>query len=86
MFTTILFWGGRILTRIYLGNVHLTNDAAERAVLIETYLALNADGGISPEERELMLRTVFRPSTDGVVRDDAAPFLSPQAILSALGK
>jgi len=79
--TTLLFWTARLMTRLYLGNVHLANDAHERAILIKTYLALNIDGKATEEDRALMLATVFRPSTDGVVRDDAAPIINPGALL-----
>lgn len=83
--TTILFWGARIATRIYLGNVHLANDAAERAILIHTYLALNVRDQATDADRALVLGTVFRPSTDGVVKDDAAPGLSPAGWLAGRG-
>ena len=83
--STLLFWAARIATRIYLGNVHLANDARERAILIQTYLALNTEGKATDADRALVLATVFRPSTDGVVRDDGAPGFTPAAILSGRG-
>lgn len=83
--TTILFWAARIATRLYLGNVHLVNDATERATLIHTYLALNVRDKATDADRALVLSTVFRPSTDGVVKDDAAPGLSPAGLLAGRG-
>lgn len=83
--TTMLFWGARIATRIYLGNVHLANDADERAILIHTYLALNVSGQARDEDRALVLSTVFRPSTDGVVKDDAAPGFTPASFIAGQG-
>ncbi|WP_427452206.1 DUF6161 domain-containing protein [Litorimonas sp. WD9-15] len=80
--TTLIFWAGRIITRIYLGNVHLANDARERATLINTYLALNVDEVATEQDRALVLATVFRPSTDGVVKDDAAPVFGVPGLIA----
>lgn len=83
--TTIAFWAGRILTRLYLSEVHLTIDASERATMVETYLALTSIGEATKEERAIILGSLFRPTADGIVKDDAAPDLSPASILSRLG-
>ncbi|MGB3456117.1 MAG: DUF6161 domain-containing protein [Litorimonas sp.] len=82
---TMLFWTGRVLTRLLLGNVHLANDARERVSLIETYISFLSKGEMSEDERKFMLVTLFRPSTDGVVKDDGAPMISATALLSGLG-
>ena len=79
---TLLFWVGRVLARQYLGHVHMRNDARERATVVQSFLALNIDGVATEKDRAVMLSTVFRPSTDGVVKDDAAPALSIAALLS----
>lgn len=83
--TTIVFWAGRILTRLYLSEVHLSIDASERATMVETYLALTSIGQASKEERAIILGSLFRPTADGIVKDDSAPDLSPAGILSRLG-
>jgi hypothetical protein len=70
----IFVWIERILIRITLSHVHLRTDAAERVVMINTYLALLREGTAIPDDqRSLVLGSIFRPSTTGVVSDDAAP-------------
>lgn len=68
-----LLWGERVLIRNLLSNIHLATDAAEREVLIQTYLALARKGWAKEEELELVLQAIFRPTSTGLVRDDAAP-------------
>jgi Family of unknown function (DUF6161) len=80
--STIVFWIARVLTRLFLSEHHLGIDAEERSVMISTYLALTADGKISDNERGLALSSVFRPSSDGIVKDDGAPEFSPASLLS----
>lgn len=79
--TTILFWIGRILTRIFLSEKHLRTDAEEREVMITTYLALIKDGQATDAERAIVLAPIFRPTEDGLVKDDAAPLADFSKIL-----
>lgn len=80
---TILFWVGRVLARQYLSHVHLRNDARERATVVNSLLAFNIGGVATEKYRAVMPSTVFRPSTDGMVEDDAAPALGLAALLSS---
>jgi hypothetical protein len=82
--TTIVFWAARILTRLFLSEHHLSIDAEERSVMAQTYLALTAEGQASDKEREIVLASLFRPTADGIVKDDAAPDLSPASLLSKI--
>ena len=71
---TVGVWSIRILVRIMLSNIHLYNDAKEREVMLLTYLALLEEGKLPKEDsRELILQALFRPSSTGIVKDDAAP-------------
>lgn len=79
---TIVFWVARILTRLFLSEHHLSIDAEERAVMAKTYLALTAEGKVSDTDRALVLSALFRPTADGIVKDDAAPDLTPAALAS----
>ncbi|MBZ9600493.1 DUF6161 domain-containing protein [Phyllobacterium chamaecytisi] len=83
--TTIVFWVARIITRLFLSEHHLAIDAEERSVMAQTYLALTAEGLASDKEREIVLASLFRPTADGIVKDDAAPDLSPASLISKLG-
>ena len=68
-----IFWGLRVLARLLLSYLHLASDAGHRQLLIKTYLALHNEGKVRDEDRELLLGSIFRPASTGIVRDDAAP-------------
>ncbi|WP_425487836.1 DUF6161 domain-containing protein [Microvirga lupini] len=57
-------------------------DAEERATMVKTYLALTEKHAADEKDRALVLASLFRPTTDGIVRDDGAPDMSPAALLS----
>lgn len=82
---TIAFWIGRLVSRTYVSQAHLAIDAEERATMVETYLALTKDNQIGPEERILVLGSLFRASSDGLVKDDGAPDLSIAGLASRAG-
>jgi hypothetical protein len=84
VWTTIFFWGGRLLVRFYLSQHHLALDARERATMVHTYLALSSEGKVEATERSLVLTAVFRPTTDGIVKEDGAPDLGLSNVASKL--
>lgn len=71
---TLSFWVIRLLVRVFLSHLHLENDAAERATMARTYLALLRRGKL-PEGDDLktVLAALFRPSGDGIVKDEGMP-------------
>ena len=73
--TTFAVWIGRLITRIYLSEKHLRMDAEERAIMTQTYLALSNDDTTTDNDRAIILASLFRPTEDGIVKDDAAPFM-----------
>jgi len=74
---TFGIWLFRILVRLLLSNIHLSTEAIERRTMILTYLALLRKGhGPTEEQRELILQILFRPSSTGIVKDDALPPLA----------
>lgn len=68
--TTIIFWTGRVLLRIYLSDRHLLTDAEERIAMIKTYLALSNEDKVEVAERALVLAPIFRSAADGIVKDE----------------
>lgn len=82
--STIGFWIGRILTKLYLSEHHLKTDAEERRVMIMTYLAMMEDGSATAEERQIILAAIFRNTADGIVRDDGPPDFALQSLASKL--
>lgn len=71
---SFVLWFIRILVRILLSHLHLGTDANERVTMIQTYLALLREGNsLQENEKQLILTTLFRPSADGIVKDDGVP-------------
>ena len=73
------FWIIRLIARLALSSHHLKIDADERNIMMQTYLALIQGGGASENEREIILQTLFKPTSDGIVKEDPQielPFLN----------
>jgi hypothetical protein len=57
-----------------MSHLHLRSDAKERITMAKTYLSLvRSKEGLSETDRKLILETLFRPSSTGLIHDDAAP-------------
>ena len=71
---TLAFWMLRLCVRIFLGQQHMASDGKERVAMVTTYLALH-EAGLAPKDGDLtpVLVALFRPSTDGMVKDEAMP-------------
>jgi len=80
----IAFWIGRLISRTYVSQSHLALDAEERATMVQTYLALANDDKVAEGDRGFVLASLFRSSSDGLVRDDGAPDLSLAGVVSRL--
>lgn len=67
-------WAVRLVVRIFLSNLHLATDAAERVVMVRTYLSLLEGDRLSGnDDRQLILQALFRPASDGIVKDEGLP-------------
>jgi hypothetical protein len=74
LLATLSFWFIRLLVRIFLSNLHLENDAAERVTMAKTYLALIRDGSLPKGDNiSTILAALFRPTGDGIVKDEGVP-------------
>lgn len=82
--STNVFWVGRLLTKLYLSEHHLRNDAEERAIMTETYLALTNEGAAADNDRQIVLNALFRNTLDGIVKDEGPSDLNVQALLARL--
>ena len=83
---TLGLWALRLVVRAMLSQQHLATDAAERAVLIKTYLSMREHTEFDEKERHLVFQTVFRPSADGIVKEDSAPPSIPEVLTRALSR
>ncbi|NMG48137.1 hypothetical protein GO613_08495 [Azoarcus communis] len=74
MMATLGFWLIRLIVRIFLSSLHLENDAAERVTMAKTYLALLRDDSL-PKDGSIgaVLAALFRPTGDGIVKDEGLP-------------
>ena len=70
---TIILLLLRVLTKIMISHLHLASDAAERVVMIKAYMALAMEGGLDETHRSLILQALFKPSTTGLIKEDAVP-------------
>lgn len=78
----VLFWIGRLLTKLYLSQHHLRQDADERAVMTTTYLALTAEQAASDSDRTIILNALFRPTSDGIVKEEGGLDANLASVLS----
>jgi hypothetical protein len=74
----IALWILRLLTKNWMSNVHLAEDARERVAMIQSFLAIMADEGakLNADDRAVMLSSIFRPASDGIVKEDHGPNLA----------
>lgn len=79
----MLFWVGRLLTKLYLSQHHLRQDAEERATMTTTYLALTEVSAPGDADRQIVLNALFRNTPDGIVKEEGG--LDPN-LASALGR
>lgn len=83
LYLTLFLWTMRLLVRMMMSEHHLGIDARSRASMAHTYLALMEEKAASSDaDRAIVLAALFRPVTDGLVKDDALPMISPATILS----
>lgn len=66
------FWIIRITVKIALSNLHLSEDAHERVVMIQTYLSFVNEGQIDEKDKKLILSSLFRPSNIGIIQDESS--------------
>lgn len=77
---TLFVWGLRVLVRSMISEDHLATDASARSALAHTYLALIKDSAATQDDRAIILASLFAPVSDGLVKDDGMPALSPTAM------
>lgn len=80
--TTIAFWAARLMVRLFMSEHHLAIDAEERAIMVQTYLALKLKEQVGPEDLKIILTGLFKSTSDGIVKDDGAPDIGIASLLS----
>lgn len=80
-------WVLRVVMRMFLSNIHLSTDAKERVTMVKTYLAfMKSEAKLDGSERTIILTSLFRPATTGVVKDDGAPVTALDMATKMVGK
>lgn len=80
---SILMWVVRLQYRIFLSERHLALDASEKKAFTETYLAIKEGTQVDPGSEAIVLASLFRPTQDGIIKDDEGGIdLSAAAILA----
>ena len=74
----------KILSKMTFSSFHLSRDAEEREQLTHFYLALKKDTTIEPEERQLILQSLFSRADTGLLKEDSSPTM-PTSIIEKLG-
>jgi len=70
---SLMIWMARIILKIIFSNLHLKEEAYEKETMIATYLALIKEGGgLRESDRSLILESIFRPSTNGLIKDESS--------------
>ena len=70
----------KILSKMTFNSYYLSRDAEEREQLTHFYLALKKDTTIEPEERQLILQSLFSRADMGPLKDDSSPTM-PTSII-----
>lgn len=81
---TLFVWGLRVLIRSMMSEDHLATDASARSALAHTYLALTKQEAATKEDRAIILASLFAPVSDGLVKDDGMPALSPTGMAAQI--
>ncbi len=83
---TVLLWFTRLQMKLYLAERHMAIDARERQAFAQTYLGFLKEGDTSEdakEQRGMVYAALFRPSSDGTIKEEGG--LDP-AITAAISK
>jgi len=86
LITTVAFWIGRVILRIYLSERHLATDAEERRTMVMTYLGLMRRQKLSDDDKKLIFPAIFRSGADGIVKDDGSPDTAFAALVASIMK
>lgn len=71
---TGMTWVVKTVMRVYLTNIHLMHDAEERLAMINSYLALmKTEHPLQGDSLAPVLTALFRPASDGIVKDEPLP-------------
>ncbi|QQS16839.1 MAG: hypothetical protein IPK86_01205 [Neisseriales bacterium] len=86
---TIILWLIRLLTKLLLSQIHLWNNAYEKITMCQAYLAMLRNKSFNESgsnHMEIIFSALFRPSGDGIAKDDEVPLTAVDWITKFLKK
>ncbi|KTD07190.1 DUF6161 domain-containing protein [Legionella jamestowniensis] len=68
----VSLWLIRLFSKIYIANMHMSQDAHERIAMLKTYLAMmkEPESSCVKENQDIILNALFRPTTYGLIKDE----------------
>lgn len=69
--SSVLLWVVRMQYRIFLSERHLSLDASEKKAFAETFMAMRQDASVDVANETIVLTSLFRPTQDGIIKDEA---------------
>jgi hypothetical protein len=69
---SVLMWITRLQYRVHLSERHLALDASEKKAFSQSFLALRKQAGVGVDSEAIVLSSLFRPTQDGIIKDDEA--------------
>lgn len=83
--TTLLFWLGRVLVKLFLSEHHLRSECSEKAIMTQAFLSMETnETNFGETDRAIVLASIFRTSPDGIVKDEGPTDIAGTAILAKL--
>ncbi len=67
---SLIMWITRLQYRVFLSERHLSLDASEKKAFAETYLAMKEGEDVGIGNEAIVLAALFRPTQDGIIKDD----------------
>lgn len=87
VFAVVGVGGLRLIAKMLVSALHVNHEAGERVTMIKTYLALLAEeSAVTEDERNLILPTLFRPGSTGLLGEEPKAEMPIEMVLRVLAK
>lgn len=71
---SVLLWATRLQYRMFLSERHLSLDAEEKTAFAKSFAAITQDKSIAKENENIVLAALFRPTPNGIIKDEDGGF------------
>ena len=80
LITSLLVYLNRLFVKLSLSSYHLSRDAKERHELIFLFLSLLNEKAITPDDRNVILQSLFSRAETGLLKGDSSPEM-PEGVI-----